>query len=160
MTTSTTSPAGISLRRGTPNDADACAQVFWEAFASIANQHAFPIEPGTPEFAHWHAQSMLSSPTCEVTIAEKDGGIVGSVFVDVRGPILGVGPVTVATKFQDAGVGRAMMEDRLAAAISRNAAGVRLVQTAYHYRSLSLYAKLGFRVREPLSVLQGEIQDD
>jgi hypothetical protein len=32
---------------------------------------------------------------------------------------------------------------------------VRLVQTAYHYRSLSLYAKLGFVVREPLSVLQG-----
>ena len=33
--------------------------------------------------------------------------------------------------------------------------GVRLVQTAYHYRSLALYAKLGFVVREPLSVLQG-----
>jgi hypothetical protein len=33
--------------------------------------------------------------------------------------------------------------------------GVRLVQTAYHYRSLALYAKLGFAVREPLSVLQG-----
>jgi hypothetical protein len=32
---------------------------------------------------------------------------------------------------------------------------VRLVQTAYHYRSLALYAKLGFVVREPLSVLQG-----
>jgi hypothetical protein len=30
-----------------------------------------------------------------------------------------------------------------------------LVQTAYNYRSLSLYAKLGFAVREPLSVFQG-----
>jgi hypothetical protein len=29
------------------------------------------------------------------------------------------------------------------------------VQTAYHYRSLSLYAKLGFAVRETLSVFQG-----
>jgi hypothetical protein len=38
---------------------------------------------------------------------------------------------------------------------NRGAAGVRLVQTAYHYRSLALYAKLGFAVREPLSVLQG-----
>ena len=37
----------------------------------------------------------------------------------------------------------------------RGAVGVRLVQTAYHYRSLALYAKLGFVVREPLSVVQG-----
>jgi hypothetical protein len=33
--------------------------------------------------------------------------------------------------------------------------GIRLVQTAYHYRSLALYTKLGFVVREPLSVIQG-----
>jgi hypothetical protein len=38
---------------------------------------------------------------------------------------------------------------------TRGAAGVRLVQTAYHARSLALYARLGFAVREPLSVLQG-----
>ena len=31
------------------------------------------------------------------------------------------------------------------------------MQTAYHYRSLALYASLGFQVREPLSVLQGEV---
>ena len=37
----------------------------------------------------------------------------------------------------------------------RGAVGIRLVQTAYHYRSLALYAKLGFVVREPLSVVQG-----
>ena len=37
----------------------------------------------------------------------------------------------------------------------RRFAGVRLVQAAYHNRSLSLYAKLGFDTREPLSVLQG-----
>ncbi|MGB7282867.1 MAG: hypothetical protein WBE13_11435 [Candidatus Acidiferrum sp.] len=34
-------------------------------------------------------------------------------------------------------------------------AGVRLVQAAYHNRSLSLYAKLGFVVREPLSCMRG-----
>jgi hypothetical protein len=32
---------------------------------------------------------------------------------------------------------------------------VRLVQTAYHTRSLALYAKLGFEVRESLACLQG-----
>jgi hypothetical protein len=47
----------------------------------------------------------------------------------------------------------------MAAALERTRAagvpGVRLVQTAYHYRSLALYATLGFEVRETLSVLQG-----
>jgi hypothetical protein len=41
-------------------------------------------------------------------------------------------------------------------AAERRAPGVRLVQAAYHGRSLSLYTKLGFVAREPLSVMQGE----
>jgi hypothetical protein len=38
-------------------------------------------------------------------------------------------------------------------------AGIRLVQAGYHTRSLSLYAKLGFDVREHLSCLQGPAID-
>ena len=37
----------------------------------------------------------------------------------------------------------------------RNFPGIRLVQAAYHNRSLCLYTKLGFQTREPLSVMQG-----
>jgi hypothetical protein len=33
--------------------------------------------------------------------------------------------------------------------------GVRLIQSAYHNRSLSLYTKLGFVTREPLATMQG-----
>jgi hypothetical protein len=32
---------------------------------------------------------------------------------------------------------------------------VRLLQAAYHNRSMSLYAKLGFDIREPFAVMQG-----
>jgi GNAT superfamily N-acetyltransferase len=64
--------------------------------------------------------------------------------------------VSVAPDAQDAGVGRALMEALLRRERERQVAGVRLVQTAYHYRSLALYAKLGFVVREPLSVLRGK----
>jgi hypothetical protein len=38
---------------------------------------------------------------------------------------------------------------------SQRFVGVRLVQAAYHTRSLSLYTKLGFEVREPLAGMQG-----
>ena len=47
------------------------------------------------------------------------------------------------------------MEDVIRRAQDRRFAGVRLVQAAYHNRSLSLYTKLGFDAREPLTTLQG-----
>lgn len=47
------------------------------------------------------------------------------------------------------------MESVLDRARERGFAGVRLVQAAFHNRSLSLYASLGFDVREPLSCMQG-----
>jgi hypothetical protein len=44
---------------------------------------------------------------------------------------------------------------------TKNFLGVRLLQTAYHNRSLALYAMLGFEIREPISTMQGEpIRED
>jgi len=48
------------------------------------------------------------------------------------------------------------MNDVLERTRAQGFAGVRLVQAAYHNRSLSLYSKLGFVVREPLAQLQGQ----
>jgi hypothetical protein len=56
---------------------------------------------------------------------------------------------------QNSGAGRAMMQHMLDRVAANRLPGVRLVQTAYHNRSLSLYAKLGFEIREPLSVMVG-----
>jgi GNAT superfamily N-acetyltransferase len=69
--------------------------------------------------------------------------------------IAGVGPITIDPGVQNASVGRKLMEAVLARAAERKFSGVRLVQAAFHNRSLSLYSKLGFDVREPLSVMQG-----
>jgi hypothetical protein len=48
------------------------------------------------------------------------------------------------------------MQDVLDRAERQQKAGVRLLQAGYHNRSLCLYTKLGFRTREPISVLQGK----
>src|SRR5262249_52287909 len=48
-----------------------------------------------------------------------------------------------------------LMEAVLARGAARGFPGVRLVQAAFHNRSLSLYTKLGFEAREPLSCMQG-----
>jgi hypothetical protein len=47
------------------------------------------------------------------------------------------------------------MDAAMQEARGRGCAGIRLLQAAYHNRSLCLYAKLGFVTREPISLLSG-----
>lgn len=146
----------LRIRPATPNDSSACAEIFYDAFESIAMRHNMPVEPGSPDFTRMKAADMLSRDGFAGLIAEGEAGIVGCAFVDERSPVVGVGPVVVDPAAQDEGVGRALMQAVLDHEADRQAPAVRLVQTAYHYRSFALYAKLGFVVREPLSVLQGQ----
>jgi len=99
--------------------------------------------------------AMLAHPGFYSVVAEVDGRIVGSNFLDERSLIAGVGPVSVHPAVQNRGVGRALMLDVLRRASEQQAPGVRLVQAAYHNRSLSLYAELGFTVRDVLACMQG-----
>jgi hypothetical protein len=52
-------------------------------------------------------------------------------------------------------VGRQLMQAVMHRAAQRRAPGVRLLQVAWHYRSLALYTKLGFDTRETISAFQG-----
>ncbi|MCW2983537.1 MAG: hypothetical protein JWR63_1107, partial [Conexibacter sp.] len=74
-------------------------------------------------------------------------------FLDERGPIRGVGPISVDPQAQGTGVGRELME----AALKRGegARGMRLLQDSFNVQSLSLYASLGFDVKEPAVVVSG-----
>jgi predicted N-acetyltransferase YhbS len=143
------------VREANRDDAESCGRIFFDAFESIAAQHNLPVEPSSPDFTRFHVGKLLASGDVAGVVAERGGEVIGSAFVDERAAIAGVGPVTVDPAAQDDGVGRALMEALLERERERSAAGVRLVQTAYHYRSLALYLKLSFVVREPLSVLQG-----
>jgi GNAT superfamily N-acetyltransferase len=147
--------AELVVRAATAKDAESCGRIFYDAFESIATRHNFPVEAGSPEFSHYKVGELLTGDGFAGLVAERDGEVLGSAFVDERGEVAGIGPVSVDPAAQDAGVGRALMQAALQRENDRRVAGIRLVQTAYHYRSLALYAKLGFVVREPLSVLQG-----
>ena len=100
---------------------------------------------------------MFSSPGFYCLVAEVDGHIVGSNCLDERSVIRGVGPITIDTSAQNLGVGRKLMQRAMDHANEQGAPGVRLVQASYHNRSLSLYAALGFDIREPLAVMQGKV---
>jgi GNAT superfamily N-acetyltransferase len=145
----------IVVRATSANDADACARIFYDAFESIAQRHNFPVEPPAREFSYFKVCEMLASDGFVGLVAERNGEVLGSAFLDERAPVAGIGPVTVDPAAQDDGIGRILMEAALERQRKRGVVGVRLVQTAYHYRSLALYSKLGFTVRETLSVVQG-----
>jgi hypothetical protein len=97
----------------------------------------------------------LSHPGFYSVVAERNGTIVGSNFLDERSQIAGVGPITVDVAVQNDGIGRLLMQHVLDRAQSRGFAGVRLLQAAYHTRSLSLYSNLGFQVRDVIACMQG-----
>lgn len=145
----------ISLRPGNAADANACGEICYQAFKDIADKHNFPPDFPNPESAIGLMNYAFSDSGAWSIVAESEGRIVGSNLLWENGSIAGVGPITVDSTIQNASVGRTLMERALQRAEEQKFAGVRLVQTAYHNRSLSLYSKLGFDVREPLSQMQG-----
>lgn len=143
------------FRPGSPADAEACGRIMYEAFQGISSKHKFPPDFPNVEVGIGLATMLLSHPGFYSVVAERDGQIIGSNFLDERCPIAGVGPITVAPTAQDAGLGRQLMQHILDRAAECRHPGVRLLQAAYHGRSMALYAKLGFDVREMCSTLQG-----
>ena len=98
---------------------------------------------------------MFANPGFYCVVAESGGQILGSNCLDERSAIAGVGPITIDPEVQNKGVGRALMEAVMARSSERGFKGTRLLQAAFHNRSLSLYTKLGFDTREPISAMQG-----
>ena len=145
----------IVLRPGTPADASACGTICYEAFRSICTAHGFPPDMPSAEVARELLSMLLAHPRVHSVVAEVEGRIVGSNFLDERSRIVGVGPITVDPTGQNRGVGGQLMQSVLDRAAERQVAGVRLLQAGFHNRSLCLYTKLGFHTREPVSILQG-----
>lgn len=145
----------IKLRAGSRKDAETCSLICYQAFKAVSDQHNFPPDFPDPVAAVGLLSELLARSDIYSVVAEVDGRVVGSNFLWENAVIAGVGPITVEPNVQNVAVGRQLMADVMQRAEERRFAGIRLVQAAYHNRSLSLYTKLGFDTREPLSTLQG-----
>jgi predicted N-acetyltransferase YhbS len=145
--------APVRFRPIEPEDRDEAARIVYEAFAGIHDHHRFARDFPTPEAASDLVGAFIAHPSIWGVVAEVDGRVIGSNFLDERGPVRGVGPITVAPDAQAAGVGRLLMQ----AVLERGAgaAGVRLLQDAFNMQSLALYASLGFEAVEPVVLLGG-----
>src|SRR2546425_3195842 len=140
----------VTLRPGTIADAKECGRTLHAAFKSIADQHNFTPDFPTVEIATDISTMLLSHPRFYSVVAESSGKIVGSNFLDERSTIAGVGTVSVDPPVMNSTVGRQLMRAVMDRAAQRQAPGVRLLQIAWHYRSLALYTKLGFDPRETI----------
>jgi GNAT superfamily N-acetyltransferase len=145
----------VTIRRATPEDSAICGGICFEAFAAINRQHGFPPDFPTAEVGMSIIEMLFSHPGFYCVVAEAEGRIVGSNCLEERSVIAGVGPITIAPEAQNRSIGRMLMRAVLDRARERNFPGIRLLQAAFHNRSLSLYTKLGFDAREPVSVMQG-----
>jgi predicted N-acetyltransferase YhbS len=145
----------VEVQAAKPADAEQCGRIGFEAFKSLADRHGFPPDFPSPEVATGVLSTLLGLEGFYGAVAKLDGRIVGSNFMDERSPIFGIGPISVDPAIQKKGVGRALMEHMLTRVSERRAPGVRLVQAGYNNQSLCLYTRLGFRTREPLSLMSG-----
>ena len=145
----------VTVRKARPEDAPVCGRICYEAFTKISTEHGFPRDFPSVEVATGVLSMMFSHPSFYCVVAESGGQILGSNCLDERSAIAGIGPITIDPEVQNRGVGRSLMEAVLARSAERGFRGARLLQAAFHNRSLSLYTKLGFDTREPISTMQG-----
>lgn len=145
----------LAIRPVSASDAETCGRICYEAFYKISTDHNFPPDFPSPDVAIGFVKMASTHPEIFGVVAEADGRVAGSNFLWEQSEIGGIGPITVDPKAQNAHIGRDLMHAVLERIAAKGRPGVRLVQAAYHNRSLSLYTKLGFDPREPLSQMQG-----
>ena len=143
----------VEIRLARPEDTRECGRICYEAFKGIAELRRFPLDFPSPEYADAVVAQLIESAGVFGVVAERDGRIVGSNFLDERDVVAGVGPISVDPAEHGGGVGRLLME----AVMERgaDADSIRLLQDAHNPVSLSLYASLGFRLREPVALVSG-----
>src|SRR5713226_5602595 len=146
----------VTIRQATDIDVDDVGQILYDAFNAIADLHNFPHDFPTLEFAKLTAKQRIAHPRFYGVVAESGGAIVGSNFLDERGEVRAVGPISVDPSVHERGIGRKLM-----LAVIRRAHGarsVRLLQDAFNTLSMPLYASLGFDVKEPVVLIGGRLR--
>jgi predicted N-acetyltransferase YhbS len=156
MDTSRAAAKGIVLRPVAADDAATLGRICYEAFKTVAEAHSFPPDFPSAEAGAGLMEMMIAHPAVYGVVAEDGGGkVIGSNFLWEQDSVSGVGPITIDPASQNSTAGRRLMEDVIRRSDEQGHPAIRLVQAAYHNRSLALYTKLGFDTVEPLSMIAG-----
>lgn len=146
----------IALREAAVDDAPTLGTICFEAFRTVCERHGFPPDFPNAVVPTGLFEHVIARNDVYTVVAEIDGRVVGSNVLWGNGEIAGIGPITVDPSVQGGSIGRRLMEDVLRRADESGFEAVRLVQTPFNNLTMSLYSKLGFDVKEPLSVMHGD----
>ena len=104
----------VTLRPAVTADTAEAGRILFEAFATLADRHGFPRDfPNVEVATRVRPGAHRRTPGFFGVVAEREGRIVGSTFLDERSTIVAVGPVSVDPAAQDGRVGRALMDAML-----------------------------------------------
>ncbi|MCI0796560.1 MAG: GNAT family N-acetyltransferase [Chloroflexi bacterium] len=125
------------------------------AFAEFNTQHLLTMgTPGNVESARQMYSRLLVSDRAHVIVALQNGEVVGSTWLRLEDDIAAFEDVNTAPSKQGNGVARALMTHGLEVANGLGYAKIRLTQSAHNSTALSLYASLGFEVKETFAEMK------
>lgn len=144
---------GIDITPIHASDLEEAARILFSSFQALYDFHRFPGAYPTEGVAATVLRGLIDHPKVWGVAARANGRLVGTSFLDERGQVRAIGPVSVDPEIQTRGVGRRLTSALLERA--RDCPDVRLLQDSFNRASLSLYASLGLEVREPLILIAG-----
>jgi predicted N-acetyltransferase YhbS len=155
---SQTDNASVNIRAIKSQDIEPCGRTAYAAHSAVAAAHNVPCEHPSIEFSIGVIGNKVKDRNAAGFVAERGGRVLGSIFLNTFPPaaVAAIGPLTVDPVAEGAAVGQRLMQAALDEAKVRCLERVRLVQSPSHLRSLALYVKLGFEIREPLVLICGK----
>ena len=144
----------IELIPAAPEHVDELGRICFEAFKTFHERHRFPPDFPNAQIATQVIGMLVQREDCYGVAAVADGRPVGSNFLWHMDEVAGVGPITVDPTYQGRRIGRALMDAVLREARENGIEQVRLLQDGFNMTSLSLYASLGFDVKEAVALMQ------
>jgi predicted N-acetyltransferase YhbS len=141
------------IRQATAADVPELGRILFEAFRDISEQHGFPSDFPSIEFAQAVSGLLIQREDVYSIAATESDTLRGSNHMQFWGDAAGIGPISVDVAAQGGGIGKALMLDALSHARASGYEMVRLCQDSFNMRSLALYASLGFDVKEPIAYM-------
>ena len=129
-------------------------RICFEAFRQVSEGHGFERDFPDAETAANVNGLIQGLPGSFQVAARVDGRLAGSNFLLHSDGVAGLGPITVDPACHGRGIGRRLMQAALDHAARHGVQQVRLLQDTYNTTSISLYASLGFDVREPVGLMK------
>jgi ribosomal protein S18 acetylase RimI-like enzyme len=144
----------LELVPADPQHVSEIGRICYEAFKELQEGHGFPPDFPTIDLARQVLGMLVQRDDFYGVVALRDGQPVGSNFLSLMDPVAGVGPITIDCSCQGQGIGRALMQDVINYARRNDIEQMRLFQDSFNVASLSLYALLGFGVKEAAAFMQ------